>query len=122
MIGGDNDEEKLSIDGRAVANAYPAVTTGPRLLKILIARRDEYRDRDSDLLLAACHSKAQLFGTQDGWVSRDKKTKNIATCSMSQTITKQSPSVWDSGRLLGCTFWVARDGQNLHIGLMFLES
>ena len=68
------------IDGRAVANAYPPVTTGPRLLKILIARRDEYRDRDSDLLLAACHSKAQLFGTQDGWVSRDKKTLPHAQC------------------------------------------
>ena len=68
------------IDGWAVANAYPAVTTGPRLLKILIARRDEYRDRDSDLLLAGCHSKPQLFGTQDGWVSRDKKTLPHAQC------------------------------------------
>ena len=36
-----------------VLNAYPAVTTGPRLLKILIARRDEYRDRDSDLAATA---------------------------------------------------------------------
>ena len=67
------------IDVGAVANAYPAVTTGPRLLKILIARRDEYRDRDSDLLLPACHSKAQLFGTL---AAGFRETKNIATCSM----------------------------------------
>ena len=42
---------KTSCLDPVAANAYPSVTTGPRLLKILIARRDEYRDRDSDLLL-----------------------------------------------------------------------
>ena len=36
-------------DAKLSANAYPPCTTGPRLLKILIAGRDEYRDRDSDL-------------------------------------------------------------------------
>ena len=73
-------------DAKLSANAYPPCTTGPRLLKILIAGRDEYRDRDSDLtrhsssppvlpcvvwfpnpLSAFCHfrsSVATLLGTE----------------------------------------------------------
>ena len=50
---------KTSCLDPVAANAYPSVTTGPRLLKILIARRDEYRDGDSDLLLAQPNSRPQ---------------------------------------------------------------
>ena len=61
----DSDEENFLYRSWLAANAYPAVTTGPRLLKILIARRDEYRDRDSDLLLP--QQSSTVLGPSTSW-------------------------------------------------------
>ena len=119
LLGGDNDEENFLyrwLGGcKCLSGCYNGTTTA-KDLNCSPGRIQRQRFRST----ASCLPQ-QTPTVWDSGRLGFKRQKNIATCSMSQTITKQSPSVWDSGRQ-GCTFWVARDRQNLHIGLMFLES